>query len=103
MGRGLPFRSNQGQIQMRTLIILLATAILGAGSVYAQKLPDIFVLVRGGTFKNARCTNYYGKSIVFSNFYIGKFEVTQKEWSEVMGNNPSQFQGDDLPVETVSW
>jgi formylglycine-generating enzyme required for sulfatase activity len=36
-------------------------------------------------------------------FYMGTTEVTQAQWKAVMGNNPSQFQGDDLPVETVSW
>lgn len=38
-----------------------------------------------------------------SAFYMGKYEVTQKQWREVMGNNPSYFKGDDLPVEQVSW
>jgi len=36
-------------------------------------------------------------------YYLGKYEVTQKQWSEVMGDNPSNFNGDDLPVEGVSW
>ena len=36
-------------------------------------------------------------------FYMGRYEVTQKEWREVMGDNPSYFKGDDLPVESVSW
>jgi len=36
-------------------------------------------------------------------YYLGKYEVTQKQWREVMGSNPSNFKGDDLPVETVSW
>jgi formylglycine-generating enzyme required for sulfatase activity len=36
-------------------------------------------------------------------FYMGKYEVTQKQWRDVMGNNPSSFEGDNLPVETVSW
>jgi formylglycine-generating enzyme required for sulfatase activity len=36
-------------------------------------------------------------------FLIGKYEVTQKQWTEVMSNNPSAFKGDDLPVESVSW
>src|SRR5690606_21428806 len=42
-------------------------------------------------------------------FYIGKFEVTQRQWREVMGENPSQFQGDLVhdadshPVENVTW
>jgi len=36
-------------------------------------------------------------------FYLGKYEVTQKQWKQVMGNNPSNFKGDSLPVENVSW
>lgn len=36
-------------------------------------------------------------------FYIGKYEVTQAQWKGEMGNNPSQFNGDALPVEQVSW
>ncbi|GFO96672.1 hypothetical protein ig2599ANME_0861 [groundwater metagenome] len=36
-------------------------------------------------------------------FYIGKYEVTQKQWRDVMGRNPSIDKGDDLPVEKVSW
>ncbi len=37
-------------------------------------------------------------------FYIVMYEITQREWMEVMGKNPSSFQGcDDCPVENVSW
>jgi len=37
-------------------------------------------------------------------FYIGTTEVTQGQWQAVMGNNPSNFKGEDsLPVEQVSW
>jgi formylglycine-generating enzyme required for sulfatase activity len=37
-------------------------------------------------------------------FWMGKFEVTQKQWLAVMNNNPSGFKGDDsLPVENISW
>ena len=36
-------------------------------------------------------------------FWLGKTEVTQSQWKVVMGNNPSSFKGDDLPVEMVSW
>ncbi|MCL2512003.1 MAG: formylglycine-generating enzyme family protein [Bacteroidales bacterium] len=36
-------------------------------------------------------------------FYIGKYEVTQAQWRAIMGSNPSNFRGDNLPVETVSW
>ena len=38
-----------------------------------------------------------------NDYYIGKYEVTQALWQAVMGNNPSEFKGDNLPVENVSW
>ena len=41
--------------------------------------------------------------VTVSGFSIGQTEVTQALWKEVMGNNPSCFKGDNLPVESVSW
>lgn len=38
-----------------------------------------------------------------NTFYIGKTEVTQQLWNAVMGSNPSNFRGENLPVENVSW
>jgi formylglycine-generating enzyme required for sulfatase activity len=38
-----------------------------------------------------------------SKFYISKYLITQHQWQTVMGNNPSYFKGDNLPVEQVSW
>jgi len=37
------------------------------------------------------------------DFYLGTYPVTQQQWEVVMGNNPSEFKGGSLPVETVSW
>ena len=37
------------------------------------------------------------------DYYVGVFEVTQKQWELVMGDNPSNFDGDTLPVEQVSY
>ncbi len=41
---------------------------------------------------------------ISEGFYMGKYEVTQAQWTAVMGSNPSNFKGcDDCPVEQVSW
>ena len=70
------------------------------------------VRVEAGTFTMGSTLkkNYkydYGKpphSVTLTNdYYIGKYEVTQALWKAVMGNNPSSFKGDNLPVEEVSW
>ena len=36
-------------------------------------------------------------------FWLAKTECTQKAWRAIMGTSPSHFQGEDLPVEQVSW
>ena len=38
-----------------------------------------------------------------NDYYIGKYEVTLALWKAVMGNKPSKFKGDNLPVENVKW
>ncbi len=43
------------------------------------------------------------KVIISRDFWMGKYEITQAQWKAVMGNNPSYFKGDNLPVENVSW
>ena len=40
---------------------------------------------------------------ITKGFYMGATEVTQAQWQAVMGNNPSDFKGDNLPVEFVTW
>ena len=42
-------------------------------------------------------------SVTVSDFYMGVYEVTQKEYQEITKNNPSNFTGDELPVENLTW
>ena len=73
-----------------------------------------FVLIPSGTFmmgddKSQAFTNVKLASqpvhrvSISKPFYIGIFEVTQAEYSTVIGGNPSAFKGNDRPVEQVSW
>ncbi len=64
------------------------------------------ILVKGGTFQmgsNKSRDEQPIHSVTLNSFYIGKHPVTQKQWKAIMGDNPSAFKGDDLPVERVSW
>lgn len=85
----------------KQLFFLFAPFILFLNTC-SQKEHDQLLFVRGGVFTNPN-SNFYGRNISISDFYIGKYEVTQKEWMEVMEDNPSKFKGDNLPVEMVSW
>ena len=38
-----------------------------------------------------------------NDYYMGMYEVPQALWEAVMGSNPSEYKGDNLPVEMVSW
>jgi len=88
-----------------------ATASNGLPPVL-QRLVDNMVLVQGGTFmmgatpeqaRDAYDNENPAHQVTLSTFRIGKFPVTQQEWEAVMGRNPSQNIGDNLPVENVSW
>ncbi len=70
------------------------------------------IAVEGGTFtmgvtpeqgSDAFDSEKPTHQVTLSNYYIGETEVTQGLWQAVMGNNPSYFKGDNLPVEEVSW
>jgi formylglycine-generating enzyme required for sulfatase activity len=65
------------------------------------------IFVEGGTFSmgsyNGGDNEKPRHQVTVSPFSIGKYEVTQKEWQEVMGDNSSKWKGDNLPVEKVSW
>lgn len=43
------------------------------------------------------------KATLTKGFWMAKTELTQAQWTAIMGNYPSGFDGDDLPVEDVSW
>ena len=81
-------------------------------SAELNKLINNMVYVSGGTFTMGG-TSEQGSdawddekpthSVTLSSYYICKYEVTQALWRAVMGSNPSNFKGDNLPVENVSW
>jgi formylglycine-generating enzyme required for sulfatase activity len=70
------------------------------------------VRVDGGTFmmgatseqgSDAESDEKPAHQVTLSTYSIGETEVTQALWQAVMGSNPSNFKGDQRPVEKVSW
>jgi formylglycine-generating enzyme required for sulfatase activity len=43
------------------------------------------------------------REVTLAPFLVAKYELSQEVWTRVMGTQPSQFQGGELPVERVSW
>ena len=69
-----------------------------------------FVLIKGGSFtmgspesEDWRSNDETQHRVTLASFYMAKFEVTQKQWLEITGKNPSNFTGDNLPVESITW
>jgi formylglycine-generating enzyme len=87
---------------MKKLLVWAALIVAVYSNGVGQRADIGLVWVEGGEFKNTR-SNFSGSGVSVPGFYIGKYEITQREWVEVMGSNPSEFKGDDLPVEMVSW
>ncbi|MCL2025630.1 MAG: formylglycine-generating enzyme family protein [Leptospirales bacterium] len=93
------------------VVILFVAAVLLPQAVYLQtKTPEGFVHVKGGSFMMGspaneadRDDNEVQHKVTLSSFYMSKYEVTQAEWVAVMGENPSHFKGDNLPVQLVNW
>jgi formylglycine-generating enzyme required for sulfatase activity/serine/threonine protein kinase len=61
----------------------------------------------GGSFSMGSNENSNEKpihTVTVSGFSISKYEVTQKQWRDIMGTSPSYFKNcDNCPVEQVSW
>jgi hypothetical protein len=94
----------------------LRTVLIGGGVIpyegrpLERSVPANMVRIEGGTFtmgspanEAQRATEEVQHQVTMGTFSMGKYEVTQKEWRDVIGNNPSYFKGDNLPVERVSW
>lgn len=92
-------------------LILFSVSTIAGGKVFITTKSNMeFVLVKGGEFKMGNTVEEEGfedeipvHQVTLSDYYISTYEVTQSEWEEVMGSNPSTFIGKMKPVENISW
>ena len=102
--------SNKNKVEEELAKITEASYSKGILTVNGIKYNMVWV--EGGTFRMG-ATSEQGSdaesdekpvhSVTLSGYYIGKTEVTQALWKAVMDDNPSIFNGDNLPVDCVSW
>ena len=79
--------------------------------IFTNSIGMRLMRISPGTFKMGSPPSEQGDSDehpqheikISRDFYIGIYEVTQGQYQKIMGNNPSEFDGDDLPEEQVSW
>ena len=66
-----------------------------------------FVTIPAGTFTmgdaNRQDDETPHQVTLMKAFELGVYEVTQEQYEQVMGSNPSEFKGPQNPVEMVSW
>lgn len=65
--------------------------------------PGQFMMGSHQYEKDRKDDEHWHKVLIDTPFYIGKYEVTQGIWQEVMKKNPARFKGKNNPVEQVSW
>ena len=88
------------QLALVTLLLSAGTA-LAAPAIEMVKVPaGCFDM--GDTFGDGDTDEKPVHKVCLKEFSIGKYEVTQEQWQAVMGNNPSDFKGAKLPVESIT-
>jgi formylglycine-generating enzyme required for sulfatase activity len=94
------------------LLILTPGASWAAEKTYTNSIDMEFILIPAGSFTMGADKNFenaYDHETpqhlvsISQPFYLGTYEVTQEQWTAVMGNNPSEFKERNNPVENVSW
>ncbi len=69
-------------------------------------IPEGFVFVQGGTIEGATNTNNFpgvfiaGRTVTLSDFYMGKYEVTQEEYASVMAGQTVTVNGTEYALES---
>ncbi|MDR1179381.1 MAG: formylglycine-generating enzyme family protein, partial [Spirochaetales bacterium] len=91
----------------KTCVLIFALCLF---PLFTVRGDDNMIRIPGGTFTMGSPASEPGRDddetrrqVTVSAFSMSRCEVTQKEYRDVMGTNPSRFQGDSLPVEQVSW
>jgi len=105
------YNGDMKKIRLVTALIIVAAVNLQA--VFAQQVENAMIRIQGGTFLMGSPENELGRHmtdespqhrVTVSSFFISRYPITQAEYQEIMGVNPSQHRNlPNNPVEFVSW
>lgn len=93
----------------KTQLIQQVTTPLRVDEAFTEPKTGMkFVSIEGGCYQmgsnNGDSDEKPVHQVCVDGYYIGQYEVTQGQWQQIMGNNPSSFKnGSNYPVEKVSW
>ena len=89
-------------------VIITFLILLISFTAFAQQ--NTMVRINGGTFTMGSPANEPGRGsdeiqrqVTISSFQMSRYPITQREYQEIMGTNPSRFRRDNHPVEMVTW
>jgi formylglycine-generating enzyme required for sulfatase activity len=93
-------------VAMAVLAVLLM--VMEGKTENSNPFETDMVLIEGGTYRMGGgdappADNQPLHNVTLDDFFIGKTEVTQAQWQDVMGTNPSLYKGKNHPVEQVDW
>jgi len=93
---------------VRKIAFLIIILYFIVASLAAQE--NNMVQINGGTFtmgspanEASRDSDEIQRQVTLSSFQMSRHPIIQSEYQEIMGTNPSDFKGDNLPVERVTW
>ncbi|RYG30801.1 MAG: hypothetical protein EOO01_36255 [Chitinophagaceae bacterium] len=101
---GAPVKIERNSISYSVPAYITHSAILQV----AYEISDNMSAVPGGKFSKAEkeipAAQKIKDSVTIAPFFLGKYEITQRQWQQVMGyNNSENKECQECPVETVSW
>ena len=98
------------RVEENSVVDVVATMTEHKDETYVETAKGInlkMIYVEGGIFAmgstNGDDDEKPIRNVTLDSYYIGETEITQAQWRAVMGSNPSSYEGDNHPVEKVSW
>lgn len=92
------------------IIVISMNSKENKDQISESEVKDDLILIQGGTYAMGSPTSEAQREndeiqhqVQISSFYISPYEVKQADYESVMNKNPSEFKGQDLPVENISW